>query len=198
MTSQLAWWRLKSPPARLFTQPFVQAQIAKTSKVRLTGLCEGNSPMTGEFPSQRASNTENVRNWCVIMESIYMFCNPSLKNMSLAVCLGSVSYKVTLTMPFVLCAMWHIFNTKTMLCILSGAFLFCECVYVLGGWPLYHNNTCYNCAVRFGCWLKRTLSSHNHLVTWKLLKPTHCLKWLTSAYQRYPVLKFLRRRLMWY
>ena len=32
----------------------------KTSKLRVTGLCEGNSPVTGEFRSQRASNTENV------------------------------------------------------------------------------------------------------------------------------------------
>ena len=32
----------------------------KTSKLRVTGICEGNSPVTGEFPSQRASNTENV------------------------------------------------------------------------------------------------------------------------------------------
>ena len=31
-----------------------------TSKLRLTGLCEGNSPVTGEFPTQRASNAENV------------------------------------------------------------------------------------------------------------------------------------------
>ena len=30
----------------------------KTSKFRVTGLCEGNSPVTGEFPAQRASNTE--------------------------------------------------------------------------------------------------------------------------------------------
>ena len=28
----------------------------KTSEVRVTGLCEGNSPVTGEFPAQRASN----------------------------------------------------------------------------------------------------------------------------------------------
>ena len=28
----------------------------KTSKLRVTGLCEGNSPVTGEFPAQRASN----------------------------------------------------------------------------------------------------------------------------------------------
>ena len=35
----------------------------KTSKLCVTGLCEGNSPVTGEFPAQRASNTENVSIW---------------------------------------------------------------------------------------------------------------------------------------
>ena len=35
----------------------------KTSKIRVTGLCEGNSPVTGEFPAQRASNAENVSIW---------------------------------------------------------------------------------------------------------------------------------------
>ena len=32
----------------------------KTSKLRVTGLCAGNSPGTGEFPAQMASNAENV------------------------------------------------------------------------------------------------------------------------------------------
>ena len=32
----------------------------KTSKLRVTGLFEGNSPVTGEFPTQRASNAQNV------------------------------------------------------------------------------------------------------------------------------------------
>ena len=32
----------------------------KTSKLRVTGLCAGNSPVTGEFPAQMASNVENV------------------------------------------------------------------------------------------------------------------------------------------
>ena len=35
----------------------------KISKLRVTGLCAGNSPATGEFPAQRASNTENVSIW---------------------------------------------------------------------------------------------------------------------------------------
>ena len=36
----------------------------KSSKLRVTGLCEGNSPVTGEFPAQRASSVENVSIWC--------------------------------------------------------------------------------------------------------------------------------------
>ena len=35
----------------------------KTSKLRVTGLCAGNSPGTGEFPAQRASNAKNVSIW---------------------------------------------------------------------------------------------------------------------------------------
>ena len=35
----------------------------KTSKLRVTGHCAGNSPVTGEFPAQMASNAENVSIW---------------------------------------------------------------------------------------------------------------------------------------
>ena len=35
----------------------------KTSKLRVTGLCEGNSPVTGEFPAQMTSNAESVSIW---------------------------------------------------------------------------------------------------------------------------------------
>ena len=35
----------------------------KTSKLRITGLCAGNSPVTGEFPAQKAGNAENVFIW---------------------------------------------------------------------------------------------------------------------------------------
>ena len=35
----------------------------KTSKLRVTGLCAGNSSVTGEFPAQMASNAENVSIW---------------------------------------------------------------------------------------------------------------------------------------
>ena len=32
----------------------------KTPKLRVTGVCERNSPVTGEFPAQRTSNAKNV------------------------------------------------------------------------------------------------------------------------------------------
>ena len=35
----------------------------KTSKLPVTGLCAGNSPVTGEFPAQRTSNAESVSIW---------------------------------------------------------------------------------------------------------------------------------------
>ena len=38
----------------------------KASKLRVTGLCAGNSPVTGEFPAQmvsKISNAENVSIW---------------------------------------------------------------------------------------------------------------------------------------
>ena len=45
-------------PKRLFGRT-----SKKTSKLHVTGLCEGNSPVTSEFPVQRASNAENVSIW---------------------------------------------------------------------------------------------------------------------------------------
>ena len=35
----------------------------KTSKLCITGQCEGNSPVTGEFPTQMASNAEDGSIW---------------------------------------------------------------------------------------------------------------------------------------
>ena len=35
----------------------------KTLKLRVTGLCEGHSPGTGDFPAQKAGNAANVSIW---------------------------------------------------------------------------------------------------------------------------------------
>ena len=47
----------------LLCRLLIRRRSKKTSKLRVTGLCEGNSPVTGEFPSQRTSNAENVSIW---------------------------------------------------------------------------------------------------------------------------------------
>ena len=43
----------------------------KTSKLRVTGLCAGNSPVTGEFPAQMASNAESVSIWWRHHDSLF-------------------------------------------------------------------------------------------------------------------------------
>ena len=44
----------------VYSTVYSRCRSKKTSKLRVTGLCEGNSPVTGEFPAQRASNAENI------------------------------------------------------------------------------------------------------------------------------------------
>ena len=58
---------LKSPALRLFTQPFT------TSKLHVIGIYEGNSPVTGEFPVQRARKAENVSIWSRRHEADHLF-----------------------------------------------------------------------------------------------------------------------------
>ena len=47
----------------VYSTVYSRRRSNKTSKLRVTGLCAGNSPVTSEFPTQRASNAENVSIW---------------------------------------------------------------------------------------------------------------------------------------
>ena len=47
-------------PITSITTVYSRHRSKKTSKLRVTGLCEGNSLFISEFPAQRASNAENV------------------------------------------------------------------------------------------------------------------------------------------
>ena len=46
----------------------------KTSKLRVTGLCEGNPPVTGGFPLQRASNSEMLPFDDIIIKNNKLYC----------------------------------------------------------------------------------------------------------------------------
>ena len=50
-------------PRACLLNSLIRCRSKKTSKLRFTGLCAGNSPETDEFPAQRASNAENVYIW---------------------------------------------------------------------------------------------------------------------------------------
>ena len=50
-------------PHDCFLNRLFRRRSKKTSKLRVTGLCEGNSPGTGAFPAQMTSNAENVSIW---------------------------------------------------------------------------------------------------------------------------------------
>ena len=52
-----------SQPHDCLLNPLFRCRSKKTSKLRVTGLCAGNSPRAGEFPAQMASNAENVSIW---------------------------------------------------------------------------------------------------------------------------------------
>ena len=56
-------WRHNHQPHDCLLNRLFGRRLQETSKLRVTGLCEGNSPVTGEFPTQRASNVENVSIW---------------------------------------------------------------------------------------------------------------------------------------
>ena len=50
-------------PHDCFLNRLFRLRSKKTSKLRVTGLCAGNSPEAGEFPAQMASNAENISIW---------------------------------------------------------------------------------------------------------------------------------------
>ena len=50
-------------PVIVYSAVYSRRRLNKTSKLRVTVLCAGNSPVTDEFPPQKASNMENASIW---------------------------------------------------------------------------------------------------------------------------------------
>ena len=50
-------------PSDCLLNHLFKRRSTKTSKLRVTGLCAWNSPVTGDFPAQMASNAETVFIW---------------------------------------------------------------------------------------------------------------------------------------
>ena len=70
----------KNQPYDCFLNRLFRHRSKKTSKLRVTGLCAGNSPKAGEFPAQMASNAENVSIWWRHHEVTDPWCGESTGN----------------------------------------------------------------------------------------------------------------------
>ena len=88
----------------------------KTSKFCVTGLCEGNSLVTGGFPSQRASNVENVYIWWCYHEvfnslrpsdAIWRQRTGSTLAQVMACCLTAPSYYLNQCWLIISKVLWH-------------------------------------------------------------------------------------------
>ena len=67
----------------------------KTSKLSVTGLCEENSQVTGEFPTQRISNAENISIWWRHHDSNTLFYFSEIKQCITVVMMTSSKGYVT-------------------------------------------------------------------------------------------------------
>ena len=80
-----------------------------TSKLRVTGLCAWNSPGTGEFPAQKASNAEYVSIWWRHHEIAKTLGSTSIRYLSDT----EVSDRYLIDVDPSLFAIWVLFNHWT-------------------------------------------------------------------------------------
>ena len=81
LTSWWARWLVKIRRLDCLPNLLLRRRSNKTPTLHVTGLCEGNPPVTGGFPLQNASNAENVSIWwrhhallvtCTVMPSAFL------------------------------------------------------------------------------------------------------------------------------
>ena len=88
------------PPGCLLNRLF-RRKSKKTSKLRVTGLCAGNSPGTGEFSAQMASYAENVSIWWRHHGRRYI--HPAHSKAAVLFVLQTFQYGITFSVYFSLC-----------------------------------------------------------------------------------------------
>ena len=90
----------------------------RVTKLRVTGLCAGNSPVTGEFPAQMASNAGNVSIWWSHHDML------------------DVAYRQTWKHPFLSKHMYVVYGTSAIL--FSPALAPFTCVTLIPAWISNH------------------------------------------------------------
>ena len=78
----------------VYSTVYSRHRSKKPSKLRVTGLCAGNSPVTGEFPAQMTNNAESVSIWW--LHHGLCFSNHHLRSFSAnagILCIRRIEYK---------------------------------------------------------------------------------------------------------
>ena len=88
----------------------------KTSKLRFTGLCAGNSPVTGEFSAQMASNVKNVSIWWLHQVLKIMPTNIRAWCWGLSTCPGQVKICLRTGRHTMVSVHWDMWKTSIWLC----------------------------------------------------------------------------------
>ena len=134
------------PHECLLNRSFIADQ-KKTSKLRVTGLCVGNSPGTGEFPAQMASHAENVSIWLrhhvwrpFLSPQLIWQAGPRRQNLRVAYlymsCIVLTTWHGTRTVASVMAAMSQTSlecMLSTELCPLFYIFIFLHIIYSVKG-----------------------------------------------------------------
>ena len=156
------WWRHNGRDSVSNHQPddcllncLFRRRSKKTSKLRVTGLCAGSSPGTGEFPEEMASNMVNVSIWWRHHAYLYNF---NINWHSLATSLTLFS-SVALWSP-------TNFKTFTLIIIIPPAQRSCWGGYT-GFTPSVRPSVCPACHVRsvtyiFFGWILFILGTNDH------------------------------------
>ena len=88
----------------------------KTSKLRVTGLCAGKSPWTGEFPAQMASNAESISIWWphhgsnILVVGWYIHMNITVHTLHIVIYLHEYDMYRLLSYSFLLVALHMLFS----------------------------------------------------------------------------------------
>ena len=103
-------------PHDCFLNRLFRRRSKKTSKLRVTGLCAGNSPGTGEFPAQMASYAKNVSKnvskvlfFFVTHAYVFSPSRPILYLVYLSIYL-SIVYTISPSYPMIKNAIFHQWN----------------------------------------------------------------------------------------
>ena len=175
----------------------------KTSKLHVTGLCVGNSPGSGEFPAQMASNAENVSIWWrhhAIMAHYYQMISQTFAVISLNIDISAMPFSEPMQAYCWLNTQWQlsvIFGSKYKICpwkcrLQNGGYF--GSIWIARSFMYYMHK--FVCNVYFTLWQLFTHISKCFALNFRS-RTVYCLFWLIIRKNCFPLWpRFLISKIM--